>query len=89
MRKPSISLFVAVLETLGKKGFIDVEPTEGNYDLTKIYDFLVISGIADRTEERYWLRLVNEDACIMLVHLLKELSKGRPRKKINDHVGVQ
>jgi hypothetical protein len=81
MRKPNISLFVAVLETLGEQGFIDVEPTEGNYDLTKIYDFLVISGIAERTEERYWLRLLNEDACLMLAHLLKDLSKGRQKNK--------
>jgi hypothetical protein len=76
LKKPSLSIFVEILKTLAEQGCIDVEPTEsGGYDLTPIYDFLVVSQIADRTEERYWLNLVNEDACMMLADLLKSFRK--------------
>lgn len=73
LKKPTLDLFIMVLETLGEQGFIDVEPTERGYDLTEIYDFLVTSLIADRIEQRYWLRLTNQDACFMLANLLKNM----------------
>ena len=70
--KPDLKFFVAILETLAEQGFIDVEPTEGDYDATLIYDFLVMGCFADRVAgEKYWLRLINPDACEMLVGLLK------------------
>lgn len=81
LKKPSLYLFVEILETLAEQGFIDVEPTEREYDLTEIYDFLVVSGLADygtppdarfKHSAPYWLRLANEDACLMLAKLLKE-----------------
>lgn len=72
MKNPDLVVFVEYLKTLAEQGFIDVEPTERDYNLTPIYDFLVISGIADRAEEKYWLRLVNEDACSALIRLLEE-----------------
>lgn len=70
-----------VLETLAVQGFIDVGPTERGYDLTLMYDFLVTCGIAERVGEKYWLRLVNEDACLMLAKILKRMSwKAKKRK---------
>jgi hypothetical protein len=75
MKKPNIRVFIEVLKTLADQGFIDMEPTEGEHNLTSIYDFLVTSGIAERTVERYWLRLINEDACLMLTGLLKDLRR--------------
>jgi len=72
-KKPNLHVFVAILETLSEQGFIDVEPTEGEYDCTKIYDFLVASGIAIRVGGgKYWLQLVNGNVCLMLVNLLKK-----------------
>ena len=72
VEKPDLKFFVAILETLADQGFIDVEPTEGDYDATPIYDFLVIAGFAERAlKEKYWLRLVNQDACEMLAAFLK------------------
>lgn len=77
MKKPDIPMLVEILETLGEQGFIDVEPTEREYDLTAIYNFLVTSGIAIVPQHstrtgKYWLQLLNEDACVMLTDLLKE-----------------
>lgn len=73
MKKPTRQLFITILKTLGEQGFIDFEPTEGEYDCTKIYDFLVASGIAIRTGgKKYWLKLVNNNACLMLEDILKE-----------------
>ena len=70
--KPDLKFFVSILETLADQGFIDVEPTEGIYDATPIYDFLVIVGFAERAhKEKYWLRLVNQEACEMLAAFLK------------------
>ena len=70
--QPDLKRFVELLETLAEQGFIDVEPTEGEYDLTLIYDFLVTVGIAERTTDHYWLMLANEDACRMLVNILRK-----------------
>ena len=77
MKKPTLPVFIEVLKTLAEQSFIDVEPTERNYDLTPIYDFLVTSKIASApySPEKYWLILENEDACIMLANLLAKLSK--------------
>lgn len=72
IENPSLKFFVAMLETLADQGFIDVGPTEGDYDATPIYDFLVVGGFAERVaEEKYWLRLINQDSCEMLAGLLK------------------
>ena len=72
MKKPDLGVFVEILKTLAEQGFIDVEPTERDYDLTMIYDFLTMTGIADRTEEKYWLRLENEESCSALIKILEE-----------------
>lgn len=72
LKGPDLKLFVAILETLTEQGFIDVGPTEGDYDCTPIYDFLVVGGFAERVaEEKYWLRLINQDACERLADLIK------------------
>jgi len=72
LKKPNLHVFVAILETLSEQGFIDVEPTEGEYDCTKIYDFLVASGIALRVGgSHYWLQLNDESLCQMLINILK------------------
>lgn len=72
LKGPDLKLFVAILETLADQGFIDVGPTEGDYDCTPIYDFLVVGGFAERVaEEKYWLRLINQDACERLADLIK------------------
>lgn len=69
---PDLKFFVAVLETLADQGFIDVGPIEGDYDATLIYDFLVVCGFAEMVDgEKYWLRLINPDACEALADLLK------------------
>lgn len=69
LKKPSLKLFVEILKTLADQGFIDVGPTERDYDATPIYDFLVVGGFAERVavvpnylEEKYWLTLINQDA---------------------------
>jgi len=74
MKKPDINTLVEILETLAEQGFIDVDPTERGYDLTPIYDFLVVAGFAERFGDHphYWLRLLNEDACLSLAKLLRE-----------------
>lgn len=72
IKNPDLKFFVAVLETLAEQGFIDVEPTEGEYDATPIYDFLVVGGFAERVAgEKYWLRLINQLTCGALADLLK------------------
>jgi len=64
---------VAYLQTLAEQGFIDVEPKERGCDLTEFYEFLVISGIAKKPEKnKFWLQLLNEDACLMLIKILKK-----------------
>lgn len=74
LKKPNIPLFVALLETLSEQGFIDMEPTEGEYDCTCIYDFLIVSGIAVRpSHEKYWLQLINREICCKLMEILKIL----------------
>ena len=76
LKNPNIPLFVALLETLSQQGFIDIEPTEGEYDCTCIYDFLVVSGIAVRSShEKYWLRLSNRKICLRLRKILKNLTR--------------
>jgi len=72
LKVPDLRVFVETLETLAEQGFIDVEPTEGEYDLTLVYDFLVTVGIAERSTDHYWLSLANEDACTMLADILKK-----------------
>jgi len=76
-KKPDVSVFIEVLRTLADQGGIDVEPTEREYDLTKIYNWLVSSGLAWRTDDGpYWLYVVpaQEEACEELAGLLEELS---------------
>jgi hypothetical protein len=76
LKKPTISVFVALLETLSEQGFIDMEPTEGEYDCTCIYDFLIVIGIAGRPGfDKYWLKLINPVFCTKLLELLKNLEK--------------
>jgi len=57
-----------------------MEPTEGEYDLTAIYDFIVQSDLGGRergvTGNKYWLTLRNEKACLALAKLLKELMEA-------------
>lgn len=69
----TLPLFTGILKTLGEQGFIDVEPKAIPPNVTPIYDFLVTSGIAERTSEKYWLKLLNEDACLMLASLLEKM----------------
>ena len=78
MKNPTISVFTEYLKTLAEQGFIDVEPTERGWDLTKIYDFLVTSGIAivpQQQQPKYWLQLLNEDACVMLAEVLEKMKE--------------
>ena len=77
MKNPTISVFIEYLKTLAEQGFIDVEPTEREWDLTKIYDFLVTSGIAmgPQQQPKYWLQLLNEDACVMLAEVLEKMKE--------------
>jgi len=72
LKKATLPVFIEILETLAEQGFIDVGPRERGYDLTPIYDFLVEVGIADAIFYEYWLKLVNEDACLALTKILKE-----------------
>ena len=76
LKKPNIPLFVALLETLSQQGFIDMEPTEGEYDCTCIYDFLVFTEIAVRpSHEKYWLQLSEPKICRRLMEILKNLTR--------------
>ena len=76
LKKPTIPLFVALLETLSEQGFIDVGPTEGEYDCTIIYDFLIVSKIAVcSNREKYWLHLMNPEVCCKLMEILKNLMR--------------
>ena len=73
MKKPDLRLFVAVLKTLSEQGFIDVRPTEAEYDLTLLYHFLVETGIAGYVKpKKYWIYLTNPDACEKMIRLLEE-----------------
>ena len=76
LKRPTIPLFVALLETLSEQGFIDVGPTEGEYDCTIIYDFLVVSKITVcSNREKYWLHLMNPKICRKLMGILKNLMR--------------
>jgi len=87
LKRPDLSVFVEVLRTLADQGAIDVEPTERGYDLTRIYDWLVLSGLASRDDEGpYWLYLVYQEACEELAALLEDLKPKTDGEAIRDKI---
>jgi len=88
LKRPDLSMFIEVLRTLADQGAIDVEPTERGYDLTRIYDWLIDSGIADRYDNDgpYWLFLMDHDVCEELAALLENLKPKTDGEAIRDRI---
>jgi len=87
LRSPDLSTFIEVLRTLADQGAIDVEPTERGYDLTRIYDWLVSSGLANLADEGpYWVYAVDGEACEELAALLEDLKPKTDGEAIRDKI---
>lgn len=89
LKRPDLSVFIEVLRTLADQGAIDVEPQERDYDLIKIYDWLVLSGIAFRKAEGpYWLFLLHSVTCERLADLLEDLKPKHDGEAIADKMSA-